>query len=526
MTAPTTPSTPTVAIIRTGSANLASVRAAFARLGCESLVTQDPEIVRRAPLVVLPGVGAFAPAMQQLRASALDTAIADRVRDGLPLLAICLGLQLLCARSEESPGVAGLGIVSSGVTRFAAASAQRPLRIPQMGWNQITPTPNSRHLAPVHMYFANSYRLKHLPEGWQGAIAQHAGPFVAALERGSLLACQFHPELSGQAGLDMLRQWLLRCGAALPTPHSPALPAPLAPSERGVPQGLARRIIPCLDVRDGRVVKGVRFANLRDSGDPAELAARYEVQGADEITLLDVSATPEARATAVDTVARVRRALSIPLTVGGGVRTINDAARLLDAGADKVGINTAAVDRPRLITECAARFGTQCIVVAIDAASIPPSPDSGSAEWGEGRVRGVQPTSTSAAPDSPRWIVRVRSGSQGTALDAVAWARQAADLGAGEILLTSWDRDGTRSGYDLPLLGAVAGAVTIPVIASGGAARPHHLLEALTAGADAVLAASIFHDGEFTVGDAKLYLADRGIAIRPAWACPASEPRS
>jgi imidazole glycerol-phosphate synthase subunit HisF len=251
---------------------------------------------------------------------------------------------------------------------------------------------------------------------------------------------------------------------------------------------LTRRIIPCLDVRDGRVVKGVRFQGLRDAGDPAELASRYEAEGADEITLLDVSATPEGRATATDTVSRVRRVLSIPLTVGGGVRREEDAARLLDSGADKVGVNTAAVERPELIRECAARFGAQCIVVAIDAVRVDPRPLS--------------------------WNVVVRSGSDRTPVDAVGWARLAADLGAGEILLTSWDRDGTRAGYDLELIRAVSCAVRVPVIASGGAARPEHLLEALRAGAEAALAASIFHDREFTVGGVKAFLSSNGVEVR------------
>jgi imidazole glycerol-phosphate synthase subunit HisF len=252
---------------------------------------------------------------------------------------------------------------------------------------------------------------------------------------------------------------------------------------------LSRRIIPCLDVRDGRVVKGVRFQNLRDAGDPAELAARYESEGADEITLLDVSATPEGRATSTETIRRVRQALSIPLTVGGGVRRVEDAGRLLDAGADKIGMNTAAVERPELISECAARFGVQCVVIAIDAA------------------RAMSATSTS-------WEVRIRSGAGVAPLNAIDWAMRAADLGAGEVLLTSWDRDGTRIGYDIALTSAVASSVWIPVIASGGAATPQHLLEALQAGAEAVLAASIFHDAEFTVTQLKQFLASKGQEIR------------
>lgn len=250
---------------------------------------------------------------------------------------------------------------------------------------------------------------------------------------------------------------------------------------------LARRIIPCLDVSHGRIVKGVRFRELRDAGDPAERARLYEDQGADEIVVLDVSATPEGRGHQLETVKRVREVLSIPLTVGGGIRSEDDAWRLLEAGADKVSINTAAVDRPELLGEIAARFGRQCCVLAIDAAR--------RAEGG--------------------FEVRVKGGREGTGRDAIAWACEGERRGAGEILLTSFDRDGTRSGYDLELTAAVARAVRIPVIASGGADTALHLLEALEAGADAVLAASIFHDGDLTVRDVKAYLHEMGVEVRP-----------
>lgn len=251
---------------------------------------------------------------------------------------------------------------------------------------------------------------------------------------------------------------------------------------------LTQRIIACLDMRHGRVVKGVQFQGLRDAGDPSELAARYEAEGADEITLLDVSATLEAREAAAETVAKVRRVLGIPLTVGGGVRDVCGVARLLEAGADKIGLNTAAVLRPELLSECADRFGSQCVVVAIDAAR--------------------------SAKEARSWQVRIRSGEDSCPLDAVAWAARAEAMGAGEVLLTSWDRDGTRTGYDLALTSEVASAVRIPVIASGGASTPDHLLAAFEAGADAVLAASIFHNGEFTVGELKRFLSARGVQVR------------
>jgi cyclase len=253
---------------------------------------------------------------------------------------------------------------------------------------------------------------------------------------------------------------------------------------------LAVRVIPCLDVKDGRVVKGVRFANLRDAGAPAALGELYEAQGADELVLLDVSATPEGRATSRETVRAVRERIAIPLTVGGGVRAEADARALLEAGADKVGVNTAAVRDPALLTVLARRFGAQCVVLALDVAA------------------------RDGGPGYSRWEVVVQSGRERTGLDAVAWAREAARRGAGEILLTSWDRDGTRAGYDLDALAAVAGAVDVPVIASGGAAHPGHLVEAVRAGASAVLAASIFHDGEYTVADVKTALADAGIEVR------------
>ena len=249
---------------------------------------------------------------------------------------------------------------------------------------------------------------------------------------------------------------------------------------------LAARVIPCLDVRDGRVVKGVRFSNLRDSGTPSLLAASYEEQGADEIVVLDVTATPEGRRTRHDTVGAVRAALSIPLTVGGGVGDAEDAGALLEAGADKVAVNTAAVRDPGVLDAMAKRYGSQCTILSIDAARV----DGG-------------------------WEVVVRSGTERTGRDPITWAREAVARGAGEILLTSWDRDGTKSGYDLDLVSAIAGAVGVPIIASGGAATAEHLLQALRAGADAVLAASIFHQAEVTVAEIKRYLGAAGVEVRP-----------
>nr|4EVZ_A Chain A, HisF-LUCA [synthetic construct]4EVZ_B Chain B, HisF-LUCA [synthetic construct] len=249
---------------------------------------------------------------------------------------------------------------------------------------------------------------------------------------------------------------------------------------------LAKRIIPCLDVKDGRVVKGVNFENLRDAGDPVELAARYDEEGADELVFLDITASHEGRETMLEVVERTAEQVFIPLTVGGGIRSVEDASRLLRAGADKVSINTAAVKNPELITEAAEEFGSQAVVVAIDAK----------------RVGGG-------------WEVFTHGGRKPTGLDAVEWARKVVELGAGEILLTSMDRDGTKAGYDLELTRAVSEAVSVPVIASGGAGELEHFAEVFELeGADAALAASIFHFGEITIREVKAYLRERGIEVR------------
>ena len=258
---------------------------------------------------------------------------------------------------------------------------------------------------------------------------------------------------------------------------------------------LAKRILPCLDVTSGRVVKGVNFVDLRDAGDPVEISRRYNEQGADEITFLDITASSDNRDLILHVIEEVAAQVFIPLTVGGGVRKVEDVRRLLNAGADKVSINTAAVQNPRLVADASARFGAQCIVVAIDAKKVDGGAD--------------------AVPAGSGWEVFTHGGRNPTGLDAVAWARRMEQLGAGEILLTSMDRDGTRQGFDLALTRAVADAVGVPVIASGGVGNLAHLAEGIVEGnADAVLAASIFHFGEYTVRQAKDYMASRGIEVR------------
>jgi imidazole glycerol-phosphate synthase subunit HisF len=255
--------------------------------------------------------------------------------------------------------------------------------------------------------------------------------------------------------------------------------------------GLAKRIIPCLDVDNGRVVKGVKFLDIRDAGDPVEIARRYDEQGADEITFLDITASHEGRATMVHTVEKMASQVFIPLTVGGGIRKLEDIRTMLNAGADKVSINTAAVFNPEFVGEAAAKFGSQCIVVAIDAKKV------------------------SAAGEPGRWEIFTHGGRKPTGLDAVEWAKKMVGLGAGEILLTSMDRDGTKNGFDLDVTRAISDAVAVPVIASGGVGNLQHLADGVTLGkADAVLAASIFHFGEYTVQQAKQFMAAQGIEMR------------
>jgi len=255
--------------------------------------------------------------------------------------------------------------------------------------------------------------------------------------------------------------------------------------------GLAKRIIPCLDVDQGRVVKGVKFLELRDAGDPVEIAQRYDEQGADELTFLDITASSDQRDTIVHVVEAVASRVFIPLTVGGGIRTVDDVRRMLNAGADKVSINTAAVHNPEFVREASQRFGAQCIVVALDVK----------------RVADLD--------GAPRWEIFTHGGRKPTGIEAVAWAKKMVDFGAGELLLTSMDRDGTRVGFDLEITRRIADSVAVPVIASGGVGTLDHLVEGVTqGGADAVLAASIFHFGEFTINEAKQRMKARGIEVR------------
>lgn len=515
-----------IVIADLGRANVASLLAAFGRLGLGARLSREPDEIMAAQAAVLPGVGAFGEVAARLEAAGIAAAFKFRVGRGLPTLGICLGMQLFFEGSQESPGAVGIGALPGMVERMRTA-----MPLPQFGWNRVVgggPLAAGASVAgaaagggsaaggiaaagggsAAWAYYANSYALAEPPEGWAAAWSRYGAPFVAALERGPMLLCQFHPELSGDWGLGLLGRWAerARVGAISPEEEKSAAlsmggdPAARREAAAGdtvapreiTPRVLTRRIIPCLDVDGGRVVKGTRFLELRDLGDPAELARRYEDQGADELCILDITAGAQGRATALETIRAVRAACGLPICAGGGVRSVDDAEALLLAGADKIAVNTRAYREPSLVTGIARAFGSQACVVAIDATR------DGAPGSGGGRAL--------VALDAGRTVVDE---------SAASWAARAVGLGAGELLLTSRDRDGTGSGYDLELLAEVtAAAGGAPVIASGGASDPAAVAAGFAAGAGAALLAGALHRGELSIGDIKTYLRLNGVEVR------------
>jgi cyclase len=498
-----------IALIDYRAGNLTSVRKALAAAGAEVFTPDAPSQIAGADGLIVPGVGHFE------ATAVLDRpwreAILAHAASGKPLLGICLGLQFLFEGSTEAPSLPGLGLLPGRCGKLGpewdrevvlTAEGWAEFKVPHVGWNAVNPTRPSSILAGVapgaQAYFTHSFAA---PIGEGTAATTSTGPntFASVVERGAIFGLQFHPEKSADAGLTMLRNFCnLRVSPRSPgaSPGTPpgTLPGPSPGDAPGATAHHAsKRIIACLDVRDGQVVKGVKFEGLRSAGDPAELAARYNVEGIDEVVILDVTATLETRRALARTIAEVARNLFIPLAVGGGIRTEADAAAVVDAGADKVSLNSAALADPDLISRLAVRYGSQAVVVAIDAKRGP----------------------TAAGPDG--FAVYARSGTSAAGRDAVEWAREAASRGAGEILLTSMDRDGTRSGFDCELTAAVSRAVSIPVIASGGAGSFDHFVDVFTRGhADAALAASIFHFSEHGVPELKQHLASAGIPMRIA----------
>jgi len=503
-----------VAVVDYGIGNLRSAHRALTHLGADARLTSSVAEIEASDAVVLPGVGSFGACALALREHGLEAPLKQAVASGVPFMGICIGMQLLFQGSEESPGAEGLGILN-GVVRMLPPSVKRP----QMQWNRVQwpVAPGAASSRSVLLdglramdeggeffYFVHSYAPE-LREETTG-VCTYGVAFTACLEKDNIFATQFHPEKSSRAGLKVLGNFLAHARTKTPgraskpvvrNEHTPRqLSSGTATSQ--VPSYV--RVIPCLDMAAGRVVKGVRFEDLRDAGDPAELALRYDGEGADEVTFLDVAASAENRDTLINVVARTAEQLFVPLTVGGGVRKLEDARSLLRAGADKVSVNSAAVANPELVTEMALELGNQCVVVAIDA-----------------RRRGdsMQRSEELKSPPRQGWEVYTHGGRNPTGLDALEWAQRCEQAGAGELLVTSMDADGMRAGFDIALLKEITKRVNIPVIASGGAGTPEHLLEAVQlGGADAVLAASIFHYGHYSIHQIKSYLSNNGILVR------------
>ena len=413
-----------IAIIDYDAGNLKSVEKALQSIGEDTIVSRDREEILRADKVILPGVGSFGDAMQKLRDYKLDEVIKEVTESGKPFLGICLGLQLLFERSEETPGVDGLGILKGEILRIPDHEG---LKIPHMGWNSLELINQGRLFqnlpADPYVYFVHSYYLKAEEPEIVKATTWYSTTIHASVEKGNIFACQFHPEKSSDVGLQILR-----------------------------------------------------------------IAAAYDKAGADELVFLDITASSDARNTVVDMVRKVAEKVFIPFTVGGGIRTVEDFKVLLREGADKISINSSAINTPELISQAADKFGSQCVVVAIDA-----------------RRR----------EDGSGWNIYKNGGRIDVGIDAVEWAMKVDKLGAGEILLTSMDCDGTKAGYDLELTRTIAENVSIPVIASGGAGTMEHFYDALTEGkADAALAASLFHYKELEIRQVKEYLRDRKVPVR------------
>ena len=458
-----------IAIIDYDAGNLKSVEKALAHIGEESVITREFQTILNADKVILPGVGAFGDAMANLKRLELDKVIRELNEKQTPFLGICLGLQLLFECSEESPDVEGLGLLKGKISRIPDKEG---LKIPHIGWNSLD--------------FHNNGRL----------FCRAGRTSICIFCTFLLSACRGAGYCDRNDGLQYLHPCFRGKGqpVCLPVPSGKKQYGRIADLEKFCRSGrrtrvmFTKRIIPCLDVNNGRVVKGVNFVNLRDAGDPVEIAAAYDKAGADEVVFLDITASSDARNTVVDMVRKVAENVFIPFTVGGGIRTVDDFRALLREGADKISINSSAINTPHLISDAADKFGSQCVVVAIDA-----------------RRR----------EDGSGWNIYKNGGRVDVGIDAVEWAMKVDKMGAGEILLTSMDCDGTKAGYDLELTRLIAENVSIPVIASGGAGTKEHFYEALTEGkADAALAASLFHYKELEIMDLKKYLADKGVSVR------------
>ncbi len=526
-----------ISLLDYGAGNVRSLRNALARIGAEVREVRGPEDILEAERLVFPGVGAFGSAMARLEQLGFVEPLREYLQADRPFLGICIGLQCLFEGSTESPGQPGLGIMPGMVERFPESSG---LAVPHMGWNGIRLRHGGALLSGLEdrrFYFVHSYRATLEATGdWLLAESDYGAPFAAAVQRGQVLAVQFHPEKSGEPGIELLRRFL--AGRVQLSPGSRRPPAQ-------APTQLAKRVIACLDVRsndagDLVVTKGDQYdvreaGEVRNLGKPVELAARYYEEGADEITFLNITAFrdfPLRDQPMLEVLRRASEQVFVPLTIGGGIRAFTDAdGRAYSAldvadeyfrsGADKISIGSDAVDTVEqvrahgadgssAIEQIAERYGNQAVVISIDPRRIyVDSPDATPRHVVETKISG---------PNGERWVwfqCTVRGGREGRDVDAVELARTCEALGAGEILLNSIDRDGTGSGFDLELIAAVRGAVGIPVIASSGAGSPEHFIEVFErTGAEAALAAGIFHRREVPIDEVKAALDAAAVPVR------------
>jgi len=479
-----------VTIVDYGMGNLSSVAKAFETLGVDVVVSSKPDAIASAERIVLPGVGAFGEGMENLRRFGLIGPLEEAVRvKRRPFLGICLGMQLLAREGFEHGHHEGLGWVAGAVKPFEVDGAR--FKSIHIGWNHVVPRWQEPFFTGLEnsqtFYFVHGYHLICETPQTIYATSRYGQPFVSSICQDNIFGVQFHPEKSQEAGLALLHNFLRW------DPTTPVAGRSLEGREDGVvPPNV--RLIPTLSLWRGRLVKTVKFAIVhaglrRDVGDPVKAPMVYDAQLADELIYLDIRASLEGRdSTQVrHIVSEVAGQIFMPLTAGGGITTLHEIRALLQAGADRVAINSAAVEQPSFITEAAETFGRQCLVVSIDAKLVGPG----------------------------RYEVFTHSGTKATGLDPVRWARQAAEAGAGELLLTSIDRDGTMVGYDLSLIRAVSGAVNIPVIASGGAGTLHDLAQGVAEGrASAIAAASLFHFRDLSPIKAKAFLRRAGLPIR------------
>ncbi len=460
---------PTIGVLHTNAGNVSSLMSCCRQMGYQPVLLTEPA-ADEVDVLMIPGQGHFGEVMDYLRSRQLDSLIHRHIANHRTVIGICVGMQIFFEGSEEAPGSQGLGLFPG-----VAGKLNSPKQ-PMVGWATLY---SDKDINNAQVYFVNSYAVKPSPALSAVTLAgTHYGEdFVAAVQghkRPNLIGFQFHPEKSGQTGKRILQKAIEQNFQPIPKKTGGTAPA----------NRLCPRVIACLDVADGRVVKGTRFVDIKDMGDPVALAAKYEQQGADEILYLDITATNEQRKNALHTVQSVAAQLSIPLTVGGGLNATEDVAAFLNAGADKIALNTAAVHNPQLVNDIAGRFGSQCVVVAIDTQL-----------------------------ENGRYVVYTHGGKKATTLEALTWAKQVADLGAGELLITAKHRDGTGLGFDNELMREMA-KLPIQVIASGGAANARHFAQTFAAGSDAALAAGMFHRGEISITELKETLLKQQIKVR------------